>query len=65
MNQCWSTAGPALQTLYQHYTIIGSTSRDRWASSIVCKQQICIFAYTGASTPEVPKGRRQLKSIDN
>ena len=22
-------------------------------------------AYTGASTPEVPRGKRQLKSIDN
>ena len=38
MNQWWDNAGPALQTLDQNYNIIGSTSRVRWASPVVCKQ---------------------------
>ena len=59
MNQWWCNAGPALQTLYQHYYIIESTSRVSWASLVVCKQWICILVYTGAPTPEVPRGRRQ------
>ena len=63
--QWWGNAGPALQTLDQHYSIIESTSRVSWASLVVCKQWICILVYTGASTPEVPMGRRKLKSIDN
>ena len=55
MNQWWGNAGPALQTL-DHVS---------WASSVVCKQWICILVYRGAPTPEVPKARRKLKSIDN
>ena len=63
MNQWWGNAGPALQNLDQHYTIIESMSRVTRASPVVCKQWICILVYTGASTPEVPKGRRQLKVL--
>ena len=54
-----------LQTLGQRHTIIGTTSRVSWASPVVCKQWTCILVYTGVSTPEVPRGRRQLKSINN
>ena len=65
MNLCWGTAGPALRTLDQRHSMIGSTSPVSWASAVVCKQWICILVYTGPSTPEIPKGRRQLKSLDN
>ena len=40
MNQWWCNAGPALQTLDQHYTVIELTSRVSWASPVVCKQWI-------------------------